>query len=214
MISQHALKKTILVTSDLKCKLLINRTTTPFIISDNPAVKYNQFLENKNWSGAVTAYGSKGLQIFIPISPKHLIILYDSWSYKIGTKTNHVVEIKNDSDVDQINILQFLNCDKLIFFKNMEQQKLHYYKTRSNKYEKANIVVVKEFGVIDDRGSVKPNEALIMSYITSCRTNMSLDFIKQTKQSKQYIFNKGQAQIRKHSLKYIEQSGEDDYYDF
>src|SRR5687767_10294257 len=33
------------VCNDLKLKILINKSSTPFITSDNPLIKYNQFLE-------------------------------------------------------------------------------------------------------------------------------------------------------------------------
>jgi hypothetical protein len=36
------------IMADLNYKILVNNTTKPFITSDYPAVKYNQYLENKN----------------------------------------------------------------------------------------------------------------------------------------------------------------------
>lgn len=50
---------------DLKFKLIRNNTCKPFIISDNPLIIYNQFLEKRNWNFiSKRDYGLKGLQMF------------------------------------------------------------------------------------------------------------------------------------------------------
>ncbi len=63
--------------SDLNFKLLINTTPNPFISSDYPIVKYNQYLEEKSWKHGKTGYGNTGLQIFIPLNYRIIIVFYD-----------------------------------------------------------------------------------------------------------------------------------------
>lgn len=101
--------------SDLSFKILINNTTKPFVTSDFPVIKYNQFLETKAILGSSTGYGAVGIQIFVPLTPSKMIVFYDKSIYKIGNKRERVVSITSD-DVDQLNILQLLNCSNNIYF--------------------------------------------------------------------------------------------------
>lgn len=125
--------------ADLDFKLLINKTKFPFITSDFPVVKYNKFLEVKNWDRGKTGFGNTGLKIFIPINPEMTIILFDSMVYKVGNKKDCFCELRNENDVDQLNILQLLNCLETVYFN--ENCSEHYIRTlfeKSKKYSKAN----------------------------------------------------------------------------
>lgn len=53
---------------DLGYRLLVATPGTEFITSDNPVVMYNQLLEPSGLPSA-TGMGTKGLQIFFPLSP-------------------------------------------------------------------------------------------------------------------------------------------------
>src|SRR5690606_17127565 len=101
---------------DLNYKLLINKTEVSFISSDFPVVKYNQFLEKKKWNHGKTGYGNTGLQIFIPLNSKIILMLYDSTVYKVGFKKQPNLDISNKKDIDQLNILQILNSYSTLFF--------------------------------------------------------------------------------------------------
>lgn len=103
-------------TTDLDYKLLINETKNPFITSDYPIVKYNQFLESKNWLHSKSGYGTVGLQIFIPLDSKTLLIFFDSGIYKLGNRKQKCFAIQNTTDVDALNKLQFINCFETIYF--------------------------------------------------------------------------------------------------
>ena len=61
--------------SDLDYKLLINKTKKPFISSDFPIVKYNQFLEQKKWQHSKSGFGTVGLQIFVPLNSELTLML-------------------------------------------------------------------------------------------------------------------------------------------
>jgi len=126
------------IISDLKIKLLINETKTPFISSDFPIVKYNQYLEGKT-SSSKTGFGIKGLQIIFPINDKLSIILFDSSIYKVGNKRDNYLLIKSEKDVDSLNLLQFVNCLSTIYF-NEKVSKNYIVKIfeRSKKFKKAN----------------------------------------------------------------------------
>ena len=102
---------------DLKFKLIRNNTGKPFIISDNPLIFYNQFLEKRNWSIiSQREYGLKGLQMFLPVNDQYLLIAYDSEIYKVGNKKDKIIDIDDEKSIDQLNILQILNSSNIVNF--------------------------------------------------------------------------------------------------
>jgi len=101
---------------DLNYKVLHNTTSVGFITSDNPAVKYNQFCEgNKKWVYN-TGFAIKGLQIFLPISPKYCLLFYDDKVYKVGNRRDDIIPIADKKSIDQINGLQVVNCFNNIYY--------------------------------------------------------------------------------------------------
>jgi hypothetical protein len=103
---------------DLQWKILENKTPRVFITSDNPAVTYNQFLERRNPRARNTGLVSKGLQIFLPLSPHHMLMLYDSNVYRIGRREHMKthVGVTREPDVMALNTLQAANADQVLYF--------------------------------------------------------------------------------------------------
>ena len=97
----------ILMLRDLDVKILINKSNIPFITSDNPIVKYNQFLEERKWNGSKTGFGLVGLQIFVPLNQYITLIFYDSSIYKIGNRKQIKIEINRNDEIQQLNLLQY-----------------------------------------------------------------------------------------------------------
>lgn len=104
------------LTFDLNFKLIVNQTNIPFWTSDNPVVLYNQFLETKRPSQNNVGLITKGLEVFCPISPNHYLFFFDSGTYKVGEKDKSIVELRNKSDVEQLNKLQFLSATENLYF--------------------------------------------------------------------------------------------------
>ncbi|MFZ6638421.1 DUF4238 domain-containing protein [Undibacterium sp. TC4M20W] len=100
---------------DLEIKILINETDKDFIICDNPVVYRNQFLYERTISSNI-GLACQGLQIFLPISPRHVVILFDKNCYKLGKKNSDCVAILDDRDVVRLNHLQWLNVNENIYF--------------------------------------------------------------------------------------------------
>lgn len=74
----------IAICMDLEYKLLKNETQNPFVTSDNPLIKYNQFLESRKWRfGSHNGFGNIGAQWFIPVDEMYTLIFYDSNIYKV-----------------------------------------------------------------------------------------------------------------------------------
>lgn len=74
---------------DLRIHLLINNTKNHLITSDHPVVYYNKWRENIKDIGTI-GLASKGLLIFLPLSPEILLLLYDPTVYMIDNGRNNV----------------------------------------------------------------------------------------------------------------------------
>ncbi len=165
---------------DLNVKLLKNTSDISFITSDNPLIKYNQFLETRNWTfGQHNGYGTIGGQLFFPLSDKYMLILFDPNIYKVGNKKEKVVEINDKDSIDQLNLLQYLNSSENLFFTHKTTK--YYIEnliSRASKYRKANETFLKPFKVDDGQGGVKQNEEIIKIGSTDLKIKLTLQKIK------------------------------------
>lgn len=94
--------------ADLHYKIIINNTAIPFITSDYPVAIYNQWMVSRlkrNGGG----YGSIGFQCFVPISDRCCIVVYDVDAYNVGKLDQSVFYLGVQSDVNKLNLLQYLN---------------------------------------------------------------------------------------------------------
>ncbi|MSU57944.1 MAG: DUF4238 domain-containing protein [Pedosphaera sp.] len=105
---------------DLRIKLLINQTSQDFITSDHPVAKMNQYFLGA-FGGGVAGWAAKGLQVFLPLSPKHTVMMYDDKIYRVGARKSDIVPIVNESDVNALNTLQLLNAHQNVYFLDSRQ---------------------------------------------------------------------------------------------
>lgn len=105
---------------DLRYKVLeISIPETFFLTSDNPVSQFNMFLYSHNiYNHGPALIGSL---IFLPISPLRGILLYDSQIYKIGTKKSNIVQIRQKSDVESLNLLTCLNAHEVLLYNPINQ---------------------------------------------------------------------------------------------
>ncbi|MEF3080578.1 DUF4238 domain-containing protein [Winogradskyella poriferorum] len=175
------LKGRVMLAMDLNFKLLKNTTNHPFITSDFPVVKYNQFMESQNWFDGMNYNGSGwiGQQIFFPLNEQYLLIIFDSDIYKVGNRKESVVEISNTNSVDSLNILQFLNCTNNIFFNHSASE--HYIRTlfdKSKKYRKGNQLVNYDLKVMSEDGIEDDNSIILATTTSNIETKLKLEKIK------------------------------------
>ncbi|HEY7157991.1 MAG TPA: DUF4238 domain-containing protein [Gemmataceae bacterium] len=163
---------------DLRWKLLQNKTSLPFITCDHPTVSYNQFLEPCTQVASNTGLVCRGLQKFLPLSPKHVLVLFDSATYKVGGMKLRVmsVDVAHEDDVDGLNLLQAINADDTLYFS--DETKERYIKDlvrRAEKYRRVEAsMATKHKGIAPD-GTVGELYAISKADI---RTNMKLRCIK------------------------------------
>jgi hypothetical protein len=106
---------------DLSIHLFTNESSNNFITSDHPVIYYNKWTEDIKDYGSV-GLASKGLLIFLPLSHKKLLLLYDRSVYKIGNKKDSVSILNDAGEVDNINLLQWLKCNNNIYFYSIDEQ--------------------------------------------------------------------------------------------
>lgn len=202
-LSLSNVPKLIGIIADLKFKLLINKTEFAFISSDHPIIKYNTFLETKKYHLPKCGYASKGLQIFIPLNPEIMIVFYDSEVYKVGDKKKQFCEVSMNTDVEQLNMLHFLNCFDTIYFNEMVNEPyLKRLFKNSLKYNRANMVTsnssylyTEDEQMLSQKDEKKQRNLIILGS-TDCEINLKISVIKCYDSSKHIKFDPTKAQVR------------------
>lgn len=101
--------------SDLEINLVIAEEHQSFFTSDNPVILYNQYCEGAKDIGT-TGLLNRGIQIFLPLSPKHMLIFYDKEVYKVRNRNSDITTSILDEDVFRLNLLQAINADANLYF--------------------------------------------------------------------------------------------------
>ena len=114
-LSLGTLEAMIYALDDLQLHFLCATGQQRFITSDNPVFKYNQYCEGINDVG-ITGGTSRGLQLFVPVSPTLLMILYDPSVYKSRKKSGAITPTISNADVDALNQLQVVGADQNLYF--------------------------------------------------------------------------------------------------
>ncbi|MFC1574162.1 DUF4238 domain-containing protein [Candidatus Latescibacterota bacterium] len=170
---------------DLESLVLRINCDYSFITSDSPVIKYNQWCEGVDYLG-VTGMINSGLQIFFPISPKCILLFFDSNIYYSIGSTESVIEIDNRNDVHKLNKLQAVFADKNIYFSE--------YKERDSVLRLINRTSMFRKQREWKRHTLKPNETEINSnmkseilHVYSVMPNLKLDlsFLRVRNQQKE-----------------------------
>jgi hypothetical protein len=101
---------------DLDVKFLLYERPAGFVIGDHPVVACNQFAEHhpvlSRWPN-ITGAVSKGLQVFLPLSPSVTLCLYDpgTYAFDVGRRVCNV----GPRDVRFLNSAQAVNAWRCVF---------------------------------------------------------------------------------------------------
>jgi hypothetical protein len=175
--------------SDLRYKLLCNRTAVPFIASDNPAVMYNQFLEPRKTTGSNVGLAVKGLQVFLPLGPKHLLLFFDASVYTVGGRrlASQRVEVTTEADVCEMNMLQAVNAAECLYFNDaLSLRDVERLVTKAAKYrhdEKAKILEYQP-----KSGDIARDGVLLRMFSPDVRVHLRLRCIRLTPHAERYDF--------------------------
>ena len=98
---------------DLDFRLIKNETTEGFVLSDDPVVFYNKYLEK----GGPGKYGmlSVGLQIYISLTPRYSLLFFDSNIYSCDSSASKI-NIANNIDIVNLNSLSVINSQNTCYF--------------------------------------------------------------------------------------------------
>lgn len=132
---------------DLEPLLIINDTKHPFVTSDNPCIRYNQFAEQIQWYNDGRGYGIMGLQIFLPLNEKLMLAFFDKEIYRTNKKGKKKTIVNaTESDVLELNKLQYVCADECLYFKsNKSVKKLAHQKSSLNQLRDSFIPSTQEF---------------------------------------------------------------------
>jgi hypothetical protein len=127
-IVQLAIKifsETVGAVGDLKVCLVSNKTSHPFITSDDPAVMLNRFYAQRlgpRWKSP--GIGSAGAMFVLPLSPSLLMYSYDGDIYTCPDGIKHMVKIDKESDAVALNMLQYIKASQNIYFSDWSHGEL------------------------------------------------------------------------------------------
>ena len=201
--SFSGLKDVVTIILDLDYKLLFNKTAKPFISSDFPVVKYNQYLEAKKWPLSKTGYGLTGLQILIPLSSDVAILFFDSEIYKVGDKKQKAYSIIKEEDIDSLNILQFINCFETIFFdEKADENYIRYLYNKSKRFKRANVSraglsYLFKNGDNQEEMIKSGKKNLIIMNSSDCEINLKIDGVKVHSRGAAHKLHPSVAQLRR-----------------
>lgn len=167
---------------DLECRVLLAPRGTEFITSDNPVVKYNQFMMWRT-DGSNTGIASKGLQIFFPIWPFLTLVMYDRDVYHFGSAKSDLVHMASAIDVRELNMLQVASATKNVY---TFTSAANIFKVTQDaaKYRRKKKVVVRTFPQASEGG--RESELIATSH-EDIRTNAILGFMRVHKRAKAWL---------------------------
>jgi len=105
--------------ADLRAAIVVAGAGVRFTTSDHPVFTYNQYCEGVQEFGT-TGIAQRGVQVFTPLSPEVLLLLFDGDVYKVGRKGAAVVECLDDCDAAVLNGMQFISAERNVFFSERE----------------------------------------------------------------------------------------------
>lgn len=167
---------------DLECRVLLAPRGSEFITSDNPVVKYNQFMM---WDTvrSNTGIASKGLQIFFPIWPYLTLVMYDRDVYHFGSAKSSLVQMASATDVHELNMMQVASATKNVY---TFSPAANIFKVTQDamKYRRENKVVVRTFPQAREEG--RESEIIATSH-KDIRTHAKLGFMRVNKRAKAWL---------------------------
>jgi len=172
------------ILGDLEYHIVKNETESEFYISDHPVFMYNWLYRNLEHP-EVTSFSAVGLQIFLPLSPRLMLCLYDPTVYKYGQR-NLVTCISDDSDIEILNSFQIINSSSVIGFHSIESEA-----PVRHLYEKYNGFKLHQH---ESKSSIKKKDQEGITSIHSVFTRQAKlkkmpSFIKIKRKSKDYAFS-------------------------
>lgn len=98
----------------LETTIITYKTNNELISSDTPVISINPFHK------FTIGYGCMGLIMLVPISSRTLVVVYDSKMYT-QFRGQQYIEIHDDEEVNNLNILQYISAEKILFASRLDE---------------------------------------------------------------------------------------------
>ncbi len=185
----------LVMASDLQCRLLVNSTEDPFWTSDNPVVAYNQLMEMKRSFNPQNGIASKGLELFLPLTPRHCLVYFDAGVYEIGTHGRSSVQITDNRDVHALNRIQVITADRNVYCSRATcAPKLATQLRKCRRYRERYKSTVRQYR------TNQPNRYVIGQHQEDIRCKLELSFISMKKAAMKYSLGRKAVHVRNERL--------------
>ncbi len=176
--------KVLFVADDLLCVMIHNRTNLPFITSDNPVIMYNQFLEHRKTVGSNTGWTAKGLQVILPISPRHLLMYYDRDVYVVRHMKESVMCTSNMDDINMLNSLQIIGADMNVYCDlGANENDIRSIMRIAQPYMRRSCASVVEYM---NKNDIDPQRSLLHAYKQDVCCKLRINNVGLSKHAKRY----------------------------
>lgn len=162
---------------DMTVKVLVNKTNNEFITSDSPVIMLNTWSKDVKSRGVI-GYASTGLQVFLPISPNHIVLLYDPAIYNVGRQGSSIVNITSNYDMNTLNGLQLLSSEHLYFYSKTELP--NFIKNLPSQWRGLGKDLAKTVRAVSD----EDNSEIIHQYEQHPDIEINLSFVRIREQAK------------------------------
>lgn len=115
LVSVSMAIESVLLVTDLGIYLLRNLTEYPFVFSDAPVVFCNTYLRNVRSRG-VLGLQTPGLQVFMPLDSRTMLMLIDDAVYGGRYKKRMLVDVLQRADISMLNALQLHHSRNALYF--------------------------------------------------------------------------------------------------
>lgn len=192
--------------SDLSFRLVYNPTDLGFVTSDNPVVKYNRYCEGIK--GLTTAAPAKiGFQMFLPLSPQHLLLLYDNDVYKIAAKRYTGTLLASLSDVRKLNLLQAIFAENVVLFSTEKDlDSITSIVESATELRMQNISRIETFVAEDD-----PHRELVHMFREPVNANLRLSFLGLRSKASKKPLKERAIGHREQAMKVLDPYGEREF---
>lgn len=123
---------------DLEPVMLRNAANEEFVISDTPIITDNPLFKSDR---VVTGFAEPGLQLYCPIDPKRVLLLYDSAAYDIKSNSRGQVLLKSQKVVDEVNLLQFHTADNVVLHNSCSEEYLDQLASQMDEFRRRDRII-------------------------------------------------------------------------
>ncbi|HBN9510203.1 TPA: DUF4238 domain-containing protein [Pseudomonas aeruginosa] len=166
---------------DLRFHVLVNETERDLVISDHPVSRYNWLYRNLK-DGRVGSMLAKGVQMYLPLSPKICLCAYDSQVYKFGPRSSDVSFVTVGKDIDWLNQLQVRSSHSFLAFSLAKMEV--YVRGLKDSYHGKRIYTRESLHLGEEQtvgGEIKTSHLV---YTDQVRLNARPDFFKVLKKAR------------------------------